>query len=608
VGEVSLRFVLLGEDKSASKAIKGVGAEAESASKKLSGIASRLGGAIGGDMGEILGRVGDGLEAAGGKADNTGRKLGAVGGVALASGLALQTMASGDVEAANKLENAITNTGRSIDDYAGRIDGAVESSVRFGITDGDVKDALAKLTDATRDPTKALDDLALAHDLAAAKSISLSEAATIIGKTHNGSTKVFKEFGVVVTENADGTKNLDGALADLAATLSGRAEAKADSFGGKMRELRAAADNAASGFAENYGPAVTAAGAALSGLGVILELVKGKQIAETAAKVADTVATAANTAAKSIANSTAVVWIGVKALELAAWVRSAAAAAAATVALVAHSVAARGAALAAGVVTAAQWLWNAALNANPIGLIIIAIAAFVAAILWLWNNVDWFRNGVTAAWEAIKTGWTWLWDNAIQPGIQAMGAAFTWLWNNAIAPAVRFILGGFAQVTDGFAAMLEMLGNVPGFEWAKTAAEKMRGAAAQARSLAAGINEIKDKSVTVSVSYRVTGSIQAAQDRRLGVAGTRAAGGPVTRGSMYLVGEQGPELWVAEQSGTILDHESTNRVLAGAPGGRLGRGGREGGTTIVVQLDRRTLLSAIVDENRNAGNVLVMAR
>jgi hypothetical protein len=32
-------------------------------------------------------------------------------------------------------------------------------------------------------------------------------------------------------------------------------------------------------------------------------------------------------------------------------------------------------------VTAAQWLWNAALNANPIGLIIIAIAALVAIVV-----------------------------------------------------------------------------------------------------------------------------------------------------------------------------------------------------------------------------------
>lgn len=61
-------------------------------------------------------------------------------------------------------------------------------------------------------------------------------------------------------------------------------------------------------------------------------------------------------------------------------------------------------AAATGVATAAQWLWNTALNANPIGIVIIAITALVAAILYLWNNCETFRNGVTAAFGVIKGG------------------------------------------------------------------------------------------------------------------------------------------------------------------------------------------------------------
>jgi len=67
-----------------------------------------------------------------------------------------KSVRSSSTPSANRIRSipsarASCEAGRSIDDYAGRIDGAVESSVRFGITDGDVKDALAKLTDATRD-------------------------------------------------------------------------------------------------------------------------------------------------------------------------------------------------------------------------------------------------------------------------------------------------------------------------------------------------------------------------------------------------------------------------------------------------------------------------
>ena len=472
MSDLTLRYLLFGEDRTASKTVKGVGDAAESTASRVSGAVSRMGGAIGGDMGTILGRVSDGLEAAGGKADTSAKKLGAVGGVALATGLALQQMASGDVEAQNKLENAISNTGKAYDDYADRVDGAVESSVRFGVTDGEVKEALTRLTDATKDPAKALDDLAMAQDLAAAKGISLSDAATMIGKAHNGSAKVFKEFGIEVGKNADGTADYEGALGKLADTLKGRAEANADSFGGKMREIRAWTDNAASSLAEQYGPAITMAGAALTGLAAITEIASAANVKNAASTVA------------------------AKAAQI-------------------------GSAVATGVATAAQWAWNVALNANPIGLIIIAIAAFVGAILWLWNNVDWFRNGVTAAWEAIKTGWTWLWDNAIKPGIDAFGAAFRWLWNSVLAPVTRFILNGFANLTDGIARFLDALSNIPGFEWAKDAADKMRTAATQARTLAGNLNDIPDN-VPVTVSFSVVG-VQAVKNAINGIGGSMSA-------------------------------------------------------------------------------------
>lgn len=52
--------------------------------------------------------------------------------------------------------------------------------------------------------------------------------------------------------------------------------------------------------------------------------------------------------------------------------------------------------------TAAQWLLNAALNANPAVLIISLIAGLVAAVVLLWNTNEDFRNAVTAAWQTIQ--------------------------------------------------------------------------------------------------------------------------------------------------------------------------------------------------------------
>ena len=45
--------------------------------------------------------------------------------------------------------------------------------------------------------------------------------------------------------------------------------------------------------------------------------------------------------------------------------------------------------------TAVQWLLNAALTANPIGILVVAIAALVAAFVLLWNNSQTFRTNIT---------------------------------------------------------------------------------------------------------------------------------------------------------------------------------------------------------------------
>lgn len=52
--------------------------------------------------------------------------------------------------------------------------------------------------------------------------------------------------------------------------------------------------------------------------------------------------------------------------------------------------------------TAAQWLLNTAMTANPIGIVVAAIAALVAGIVWAWNKFEGFRKVVFKGWEALK--------------------------------------------------------------------------------------------------------------------------------------------------------------------------------------------------------------
>ena len=58
--------------------------------------------------------------------------------------------------------------------------------------------------------------------------------------------------------------------------------------------------------------------------------------------------------------------------------------------------------VAVGLATAAQWLFNAAMSANPIGLVIIAIAAIIAIIIVLVKNWDKVTEVVGKAWDKIK--------------------------------------------------------------------------------------------------------------------------------------------------------------------------------------------------------------
>lgn len=75
-----------------------------------------------------------------------------------------------------------------------------------------------------------------------------------------------------------------------------------------------------------------------------------------------------------------------------------------TAALVAHKVALIASTIAIKAVAAAQWLWNVAMSANPIGLIILAIVALIAIGIALWKNWDKVTVFFEGVWEKLKSG------------------------------------------------------------------------------------------------------------------------------------------------------------------------------------------------------------
>jgi len=75
--------------------------------------------------------------------------------------------------------------------------------------------------------------------------------------------------------------------------------------------------------------------------------------------------------------------------------------------------------------SAAQWGLNAAMNANPIGLVVVAIAALVAGVIYAYTHFESFRNVVHTVWDAMKAAFSWV-ETAGVNTWHALVAAFNW--------------------------------------------------------------------------------------------------------------------------------------------------------------------------------------
>ena len=116
--------------------------------------------------------------------------------------------------------------------------------------------------------------------------------------------------------------------------------------------------------------------------------------------------------------------------------------------------------------TAAQWQLNAALDANPVGIIILAIAGLVAAFIAAYTYIKPFRDAVNEVGSAIMS--------ALKPAIDVIYGALKWLWDNILVPLGKFLLDVFIKqieavgaaikwVADGIGAIANWIGD----SWAK---------------------------------------------------------------------------------------------------------------------------------------------
>jgi gas vesicle protein len=89
-------------------------------------------------------------------------------------------------------------------------------------------------------------------------------------------------------------------------------------------------------------------------------------------------------------------------------------------------------------VKAAQFALNLVMSANPIGLVVLAIAALVAALVLAYKNSESFRNVINKLFSAIKTGVTASVDfikgylETVMGFYKSIFNGIAKLWNNTI--------------------------------------------------------------------------------------------------------------------------------------------------------------------------------
>ncbi|MDI9901302.1 hypothetical protein QM716_15695 [Rhodococcus sp. IEGM 1409] len=160
-------------------------------------------------------------------------------------------------------------------------------------------------------------------------------------------------------------------------------------------------------------------------------------------------------------------WNAVTNLGIIAAARTAAGFIASRVAMLASSAA-------TGIAAAAQWALNAAMTANPIGIVIAVLAGLVAAVVLAYKNSETFRGIVQAAWQGIQDAVSFAWNNIISPvlgffgdKIGEVGRVVSFFYDNVVKPYFELVGTVISTVVDGakraFSAFTDALGSVGNF-------------------------------------------------------------------------------------------------------------------------------------------------
>lgn len=245
----------------------------------------------------------------------------------------------------------------------------------------------------------------------------------------------------------------------------------------------------------------------------------------------------------------------------------------------------------------AQGVLNAVMSANPVLLVVVAVAALVAGFIIAYKHSETFRRIVDKLWAGLKTG------------AQA---------------AISFVLGMVDKYLAGLSLLLRAAGHLPGPLGApfRKAGEAVDAARGKVRALQEQINGTHGKTVNVAVNTgpsisrvrSISNALSGLHDRTVLVNVVRGSqsglggfntGGGYARGTSsaspgwHWVGERGPELMRFRGGEQVLPAE----VSAAATRGGAGSPSAELLQPIQLTVDGKVLQQVLLRVKRNNGGL-----
>jgi len=238
---------------------------------------------------------------------------------------------------------------------------------------------------------------------------------------------------------------------------------------------------------------------------------------------------------------------------------------------------------------AAQWLLNAALSANPIGLVIIGLIALGVALVVAYKKSATFRSIVQAAFAGIKV--------ALSILMSAVRIYFG-IWISIFNNAGRIAQSVASRVRSVWSGLVSFIRSIPG-RIGSTLVHMFEPLANGVRNVVATIRRYLNDMVSFAkgIPGRVGGAIKGVIPgfAHGGVVGQAASGGG--RSGLTMTSEHGPELLNLPPGTQVRSNPDTRRKLSQSGGG--------GESTIHLIIEGTGILKGLRQEIRaiNGGNV-----